>query len=419
MFIEREIRQTVIDDLAQFPAVAILGPKQVGKTTLAKSVIESWPDSLYLDLERHSHLAQLQDAEAFLSLHRDKLVCIDEVQLRPDLFPLLRSLIDEQRKPARFLILGSASPELLRQSSETLAGRLSYVYVTPFQQRELLQADNQNQDWRALLWRGGYPPSYLARTDKQSMRWREAYIQAFIERDLRQFGVDLNPQHMRRLWLMCCHLHGQIINYSTLGQSLDVTHPTVKRHIDILEATFMMRRLPPFALNTKKRLVKSPKLYIRDSGLLTCLLELDSFDKLFSHPVYGPGWEGFAVENILTMLQPRGNYGFFRTRTGQEIDLVVEHQGKRLGFEFKTSSSPTLNRGNKAAAELLNLDILFVVTPQGSSYPIDTDRVQVTPLGSLSDVFSKYDFKELAAKMPETYQAEEVNWGPPVGKEVW
>ena len=384
MLIEREIGQTVIDDLAHFPAVAILGPRQVGKTTLAKSVIAAWPDSLYLDLERHSHLAQLQDAEAFLSLHRDKLVCIDEVQLRPDLFPLLRALIDERPQPARFLILGSASPELLRQSSETLAGRLSYVYVTPFQQRELLRAQSETQDWRALLWRGGFPKSWLASGDKQSMRWREAYIQAFVERDLRQFGVDLNPQHMRRLWLMCCHLHGQIINYSTLGQSLDVTHPTVKRHIDILEAAFMMRRLPPFALNTKKRLVKSPKLYIRDSGLLTCLLELDSFDKLFSHPVYGPGWEGFAIENILTMLQPRGIYGFFRTRTGQEIDLVVERQGKRLGFEFKTSSSPALTRGNKAAAEILKLDKLFLVIPQGNAYPVHADKAWVTPLDQLA-----------------------------------
>ncbi len=384
MFIEREIRQAIIDDLAQFPAVAILGPRQVGKTTLAKSVIASRPDSLYLDLERHSHLAQLQDAEAFLSLHRDKLVCIDEVQLRPDLFPLLRALIDERPQPARFLFLGSASPELLRQSSETLAGRLSYVYVTPFQQRELLHTNATTPDWQALLWRGGFPKSWLAAGDRQSLRWREAYTQAFIERDLRQFGIDLNPQHMRRLWLMCCHWHGQIINYSTLGQSLDVTHPTVKRHIDILEATFMMRLLPPFVLNTKKRLVKSPKLYIRDSGLLTCLLELDSFNKLYSHPVYGPCWEGFAVENILNMLQPRGSYGFFRTRTGQEIDLVVEHQGKRLGFEFKTSTSPALTRGNKAAAEILKLDKLFLVIPQGNAYPIDADKAWVTPLEQLA-----------------------------------
>ena len=380
MLIEREITQTVTADLEHFPAVAILGPRQAGKTTLAKSVAASFPNTLYLDLERHSHLAQLQDAEAFLSLHRDKLVCIDEVQLRPDLFPLLRALIDDHPRPGRFLILGSSSPDLLRQSSETLAGRLSYVYITPFLQQELLRAEQQLTDWRTMLWRGGFPRSYLAATDARSFRWRESYIQGFVERDLRRFGVELNPQYMRRLWLMCCHLHGQIMNYSALGQSLDVTHPTLKRHIDVFEAAFMMRRLPPFAVNTKKRLVKSPKLYIRDSGLLTSLLDLDSFDKLYAHPAYGACWEGFAVENILAKLQPRGMYGFCRTRTGEEIDLVIERQGKRLGFEFKTSSSPRLTNGNKTAAALLDLDRLFVVVPQGDAYPIDTDRVWVTPL---------------------------------------
>ena len=204
----------------------------------------SRPDTVYLDLERHSHLSLLQDAETFLSLHQDKLVCIDEVQLRPDLFPLLRALIDDHRRPGRFLILGSSSPELLRQSSETLAGRLSYVYITPFHRRELVRTEKTLKDWRELLWRGGFPDSYLATTDARSFRWRESYIQGFVERDLRLFGVDLTPQYMRRLWLMCCHLHGQIVNYSALGQSLDRTHPTLKRHIDILEATFMMRRLP-------------------------------------------------------------------------------------------------------------------------------------------------------------------------------
>ena len=380
MLIERSVTRAVIDDLGHFPAVAILGPRQAGKTTLAKSVIKSYPNARYLDLERPSHLAQLQDAEALLSLHRDKLVCIDEVQLRPDLFPLLRALIDDHPVPGRFLILGSSSPDLLRQSSETLAGRLSYVYITPFLQQELLRAEGEPKDWRTMLWRGGFPKSFLASTDARSFRWRESYIEGFVERDLRRFGVELNPQYMRRLWLMCCHLHGQIMNYSALGQSLDVTHPTLKRHIDVFEAAFMMRRLPPFAVNTKKRLVKSPKLYIRDSGLLTSLLDLDSFDKLYGHPAYGACWEGFAVENILATLQPRGMYGFYRTRTGEEIDLVIERQGKRLGFEFKTSSSPRLTNGNKTAAETLELDKLFVVVPHGDAYPIETDRVWVTPL---------------------------------------
>lgn len=383
--IERQVHQAVLADLEQFPAVAILGPRQAGKTTLAKAVISSRPDTLYLDLERPSDLSRLQDPETFLSLHRDKLVCIDEVQLRPDLFPLLRSLIDEDQRAGRFLILGSSSPDLLRQSSETLAGRLSYVYITPFHQKELQRSEKAPTDWRKLLWRGGFPASYLANTDVRSFRWRESYIQTFVERDLRQFGVDLTAQYMRRLWLMCCHLHGQIMNYSALGQSLDRTHPTLKRHIDILEATFMMRRLPPFAVNTKKRLVKSPKLYVRDSGLLTCLLELDSFDKLYGHPVYGACWEGFALENVLSLLQPRGMYGFFRTRTGEEIDLVVERGGERIGFEFKTSSSPSLTKGNRTAVDLLDLDRLFVVVPQGSAYPIDTDRIWVTPLDEVEN----------------------------------
>ncbi|MDE0030629.1 MAG: ATP-binding protein [Deltaproteobacteria bacterium] len=385
MQIEREAHQIVVADLKQFPAVAILGPRQSGKTTLAKAVTSSRLDTLYLDLERPSHLSRLQDPETFLSLHRDKLVCIDEVQLRPDLFPLLRSLIDEDHRAGRFLILGSSSPELLRQSSETLAGRLSYVYITPFHQKELQRAEKAPTDWRRLLWRGGFPPSYLATTDTRSFRWRESYIQTFVERDLRQFGVDLTPQYMRRLWLMCCHLHGQIVNYSALGQSLDRTHPTLKRHIDILEATFMLRRLPPFAVNMKKRLVKSPKLYVRDSGLLACLLELDGFGKLYGHPVYGACWEGFAIENVLSLLQPRGMYGFFRTRTGEEIDLVVERGGKRIGFEFKTSSSPSLTKGNRAAVDLLGLDRLFVVVPQGSAYPIDTNRIWVTPLDEIEN----------------------------------
>lgn len=383
MLIARKTKKTVIDDLEHFPAVAILGPRQAGKTTLAKSVITSYPNALYLDLERPSHLSQLQDAEAFLSLHHDRLVCIDEVQLRPELFPLLRALIDDHPRPGRFLILGSSSPDLLRQSSETLAGRLSHVYITPFLQRELIRAEDVPKDWRAMLWRGGFPKSYLAATDARSFRWRESYIQGFVERDLRRFGVELNPQYMRRLWLMCCHLHGQMMNYSALGQSLDVTHPTLKRHIDVFEAAFMMRRLPPFAVNTKKRLVKSPKLYIRDSGLLTSLLDLDSFDKLYAHPAYGACWEGFAVENILSTLQPRGMYGFFRTRAGEEIDLVVERQGRRLGFEFKTSSSPRLTPGNRRAAGILDLDQLFIVVPQGNAYPIEADRVWVTPLDEL------------------------------------
>ena len=376
-YVERDIKKTLTEDFKQFPALAILGPRQVGKTTLAKSFMSSYSKSLYLDLQRHSHLSQLQDPESFLLLHQDKLVCIDEIQLKPDLFPLLRSLIDEDPRPGRFLILGSSSPELIRQSSETLAGRISYMYMTPFYQKEV------EGDMKKLLWRGGFPKSYLASTNSQSFRWRENYIQSFLQRDLRQFGLDLKPQNIRRLWLMLCHFHGQLMNYSKLGQSLDLTHPTIKRHIDILESTFMLRRLPPFLANLKKRLIKTPKVYIRDSGLLACLLGLDHFDKLFSHPIYGFCWEGFAIENILNTLKPGSVYGFFQTRSGEEIDLVVEYGSKRWGFEFKTSSKPQINSHNKKAFDWLHLEKLFIVTPQGEPYPIEGNRVWVCPLDKI------------------------------------
>ena len=384
MYVQREVHKTFVEDLRQFPAVAILGPRQVGKTTLAKAFMSSsLAKSLYLDLQRPSHLSQLEDAESFLLLHKDKLICIDEIQLKPELFPLLRSLIDDDPKPGRFLILGSSSPELIRQSSETLAGRIAHIYMSAFYQNEV------EGDFKKLLWRGGFPKSYLASTDSQSFRWRENYIQSFIERDLRQFGLDLNPQSMRRLWLMLCHLHGQLLNYSHLGQSLDLTHPTVKRHIDILEATFMVRRLNPFLVNIKKRLIKSPKIYIRDSGLLNSLLDLDHFEKLFSHPVYGFCWEGFAIENILNSFRANIMYGFFRTRSGEEIDLVVEHRAERWGFEFKTSSNRTLSSHNKKALEWLNLEKLFLIIPEGEAYPLQGDRIWVCPLDKLKTKLPK------------------------------
>lgn len=387
MLLEREAKQEVISALKRSPVVAILGPRQSGKTTLAKSVLGSGPNVLYLDLERHSDLAKLEDAETFLVSHQDKLVCLDEAQLKPDLFPLLRALIDDGRRAGRFLILGSASPRFLRQSSESLAGRISHIYLTPFHLRELKKTDKSLKTWKKPLWRGGFPQSYLAPDDEQSFFWRENYIQTFVERDLRQFGINVNSQEMRRLWMMCCHSHGQVVNYSKLGQSLDVTYQTIKRHIDVFEETFMMRRLLPFMVNTKKRLVKSPKLYIRDSGLLVCLLGLDSFDKLYSHPAYGSCWEGFAIENILAMLQPSNIYGFSRTRKGEEIDLVLEHRRKLLGFEFKASSAPRLNSGNKAAAKMLGLDRLFVVVPEGDSYPLKGDGIDVlvTPLDQVEN----------------------------------
>ena len=262
----------------------------------------------------------------------------------------------------------------------------------PFNYKELLLAEAF--DWKKLLWRGGFPKSFLAHTDAQSLRWRESYIQSFLERDLRQFGLNLNPQHLRRLWLMICHAHGQIVNYSQLGQSLDMTHSTIKRHIDILESTFMVRRLPPFAVNLKKRLVKSPKIYIRDTGLLTSFLEMGDFNKLYSHPIYGYSWEGFAIESVLSLFKTKGLYGFFRTRRGEEIDLIIESQGRLLGFEFKTSSHPKLSSGTLSALKLLNLDKLFVVVPEGRAHPMKESQIWVTSLEELARISHKVPWRK-------------------------
>ncbi len=382
--LDRHVKSNIIRDLESFPAVAILGPRQVGKTTLAKQLLGE--RSLYLDLERPSDLSKLQDAETFFGLHRDKLICLDEVQLRPDLFPLMRSVIDSDRRPGRFLILGSSSPELLRQSAETLAGRLAYSFVTPFTNDEILKGQSESQSaWPKRLWRGGFPDSYLASRDDVSFRWRESYIQTFLERDLRQqFGIDISPQKMRRLWLMCAHLNGQVLNYSKLGGSLDQSHPTVKSHIDILESTFMVRRLLPYEVNLKKRLVKSPKMFVRDSGILAALLDMQNFDQLYNHPAYGSCWESHVIENILETMQPKGMFGFFRTHQGEELDLVINVGSSKVGFECKASSNPSLSVQNYAAMEMLGLQKLFVVVPDGDSYPIERDRVIVTPLPGIA-----------------------------------
>jgi uncharacterized protein len=241
--LNRQKKNDVLQDLKQFPAVAILGPRQVGKTTIARQILGERDSTLLLDLEKPSDLNKLTDAETYLKSKADTLVCFDEVQLRPDLFPLLRALIDEDRRPGRFLILGSSSPELLRQTSETLAGRISYNFISPFTWPELI---DQKLTWRDLLWRGGFPGSVLVESDDLSSRWRESYIQTFLNRDLNQLGVTRSPQEMHRLWTMCAHASGQVVNYSKLGQSLDQTHPTIKSHIDILESTFMVRRLLPY-----------------------------------------------------------------------------------------------------------------------------------------------------------------------------
>ncbi len=377
MKIKRNIEDETLRHLSSFPVVAILGPRQVGKTTLAKHLCAKFENALYLDLERPSDLAKLSDAEFFFKEHAHRLICLDEIQRSPELFPILRSLIDMDRRPGRFLILGSASPDLLRQTSETLAGRIVYKHLEPF---SLTEVQDFGLDWRVLLTRGGFPDSLFAQDEHLSFLWRENFLTTFMERDLNLMGIDCSPNLMRRLWLMLAHSNGQIMNYSKLAQSLDVTHPTIKRYLDILVGSFMVFCLEPFIVNIKKRLVKAPKYYISDAGVFNSLLELENFDEVYNHPGYGSVWEGFAIKHVLQHFRPKHPYGFYRSHSGEEIDLIFSKKSKTYAFEFKASSNPKIDSHILTTLDSLQIETLIVVTPESDSYNLASGRVHVRSL---------------------------------------
>lgn len=377
--ISRRILPNIEKALVQFPAVALLGPRQAGKTTLARSVGSSRVNSLYLDLERPSDLAKLADPELFLSRHVDQLVVLDEIQRQPDLFPVLRALIDENRRPGRFLLLGSASPQLLRQTSESLAGRISFHELAPFDVSEIKPGHAGLADF----WlRGGYPLSWLAESDEASLAWRESFIITHLERDIPAFGIRIPGPTLHRFWRMLAHLHGQLWNASRLASGFGVSAPTVQHYLEILEATYMVRRLPPLHVNSGKRLVKSPKIYLRDSGLLHALLGIRSLDELAGHPVVGPSWEGWVLEQIAQLLSPQWQLSFYRTATGAEMDVVAERGERRIGFEIKLSSAPSLSKGFWFAMKDLQLEQAYVVAPVETGYPI-AEKVEVLPANEL------------------------------------
>ena len=377
MMIPRRLRGIVERCLAQYPAVALLGPRQVGKTTLAKAVAANHPGAIVLDMERESDRAVLTRPELFLPLHRDRLVVLDEVQHLPALFAQLRPEIDADRRAGRFLLLGSASGELLRQTGESLAGRVSYVELTPLLAAEL-EADLLTEQ---TLWlRGGYPLSCLADSDDAAFQWRQDFIATFLQRDLPALGVRVPAETLRRFWTMLAHLHGQLFNASQLGRSLgDASHATAGRYLDMLIDTLMVRRLEPYLANVGKRLVKSPKVYVRDSGLLHALLGLATVRQLQGHPVAGASWEGFVVEQVAAALPAGAQIGFYRTAAGAELDLVVESTTKRIGIEIKFSASPKPTRGFWQALQDLSIERAFVVAPVPRRYPL-APGVEVLPL---------------------------------------
>lgn len=366
--IERQAQLGLATRMKQSPAVLLLGPRQVGKSTLARTFAATRPDATVLDLERASDRALLAEPELFLARHRNHLVVLDEVQLMPDLFSALRPEIDAQREPGRFLLLGSASGDLLRQKSESLAGRVSYLELPPVLAAELPSDLGTLQ----LLWlRGGFPLSLLAPDETASYQWRRDFIESFLLRDLAQMGVRFAAESLHRFWRMQAHLQGQQANASALGQSLGgLAHTTVTRYMDTLVDAMMLRRLEPYFVNSGKRLVKSPKVYVRDSGLLHALLGIADLNALQGHPIVGASWEGFVIEQIAAALPPGAHLSYYRTAAGTELDAVVELGARRIGFEVKFSAAPTVTKGFWQAIDDLKLDAAYVVAPVARSFPL-------------------------------------------------
>ena len=351
--------------------VALLGPRQCGKTTLARQFVS--PDSLnYFDLEEFQSLGRLTEPDTALRPLK-KLVVIDGIQRRPDLFPLLRVLADRMPLPARFLILGSASPDLLRQSSESLAGRLEIVSLEGFRLSDL-GAAAQSRHWL----RGGFPLAYTARTEADSLTWRRQFLQTFLERDLPQLGIRIPAVVLRRFWNMVAHYHGQIWNAAELARALAVNESTVRRYLDLMTGVFMVRQLPPWFENLGKRQVKAPKIYVRDSGLLHTLLGVTSQHDLEHHPKVGASWEGYAVEEVLKALRPDEAY-YWATHNGAEIDLILFKDGRRVGVECKRADAPELTPSMRIALADLKLDQLSVVYPGEKKYSL-AKNVEVVPL---------------------------------------
>lgn len=366
--IPRHLQTRLGQRLRQFPAVALLGPRQVGKTTLARTSPAA-EGALYLDLENPADLGKLSDARAYLEARRGRLTIIDEVQRAPALFQVLRGLIDERvlaGEPAgQFLLLGSASRDLLQQSSESLAGRIAYLELSPFDVREIDPAAP------VRLWtRGGFPRSFLADTDGDSVTWREGFIRTYLERDIPQLGPRIPAETLRRFWTMLAHAQGGLHNAAELARALAVDGKTVARYLDLMVDLLLVRRLPPYFANVRKRLVKSPKVYVRDSGLVHTLLRLDDLDALLGHPVAGASWEGFVIETLLGAAPERTQASFYRTATGVEVDLVLELPGNRLWtIEIKRGLAPKVELGLRQALEDLRPERAFLVYSGDERYP--------------------------------------------------
>jgi uncharacterized protein len=369
--IKRRILQEIRESLNFFPVVAIIGPRQVGKTTLAKQIISEFElSTLYLDLEKQSDLYKLNEPELFFSQHSEKLIVIDEVQHKKELFPLLRALVDHTRRPGQFLLLGSASPELIRHSSESMAGRIAYHHLYPFDLTEVLDTVSLYDLWL----KGGFPDMVLAKNSDIASRWMGNFINTYLNRDLLQLGLNASPRIIRNLWVMMAHLNGEILNSTTVANSLGVTTPTIIRYIDFLEEAFLIKRLHPFSWNMKKRLVKSPKVYLSDTGILHHLLGVNDFNDLSGNPIIGSSWESFVINQVEAVKSDQIELFFYRTHHMAEADIVISRGLKVIATaEIKYSNSPHLTKGNFLAFEDLKAPVNFVITPSSDDFLLKED----------------------------------------------
>ncbi len=365
-YVPRRAEATLTAALARSPVVAILGARQCGKSTLARQYLQArgQPHTL-LDLQDRADRNKLSEPELFLPAHRGELVCLDEIQRTPEIFPYLRVEVDRERRPGRFLILGSASRELLRQSTETLAGRIAFLELTPFTLDEV----QGRVPWQSLWTRGGFPESALAAADADSFEWRLDFIRTFLERDIPQLGFTGATRAVVRLWRLLAHYHGETLNHAKLAAAADLAVPTLKKWLAVLEQTYMLRLLPPAESNLKKRLTKSPKVYLRDSGLLHALRDIESYDHLLAHPINGASWEGWVIENLVAT-HPRWRPSYVRTSNGAEIDLLLERGTRRVLIECKLSKAPTPSRGFRQLLEDLQPEAAWLVAPVDDTYTV-------------------------------------------------
>ncbi len=389
--IQRRLETQVQQAMQRSPSVALTGPRQVGKTTIALNISEQVP-AIYLDLENSLDAAKVQDIAAFHAENRTRLIILDEVQRTPEIFATLRGIIDKERrkgiKAGLFLFLGSASMELLQQSGESLAGRISYLELYGIDALEF--AGNTIESINQLWLRGGFPESLLAATDTQSIGWRRDFIRTYLERDIPQLGPRIPAHTLERFWTMLAHNQGGILNASQLARNLEVSSVTVNRYLDLMVDLLLVRRLQPWAVNAGKRLVRAPKVYVRDSGVVNALLNIPAYNDLISHPVVGGSWEGFVIENIMSVVQGRALPYYYRTAAGAEIDLILEFSGQeKWAIEIKRNSAPALSKGFHIACKDIGADRKFVIYSGIDRFPLGEKVTAISLAGLMQEILSK------------------------------